>query len=165
MSKSNESIPWVVGETIESVGASVVEVEPNTRQPTLTYHIHLASGATLDLLPENLVRGDRKGALDAFARLQVIDGTDSVRGETIVAAVARNLALDPPNSDEGNQAGVQQVALLLSSGRMVMNAYQCGGGTVLHIESVRGFEKHIGTGWRDRWSGEAVTLEELSPAP
>jgi hypothetical protein len=155
----------IVGSRIEKVGASVVGTHPDTGHKSFRLSIELSSGLIVDLLPDDLALAvDCPNGIQASA-LQVIDGRPTIAGERIVAVVTQDLRGPAAFMATAHGNLPQQLALLLSSGRLAMNVYRCGGGNVLHLESAPGIVTHFGEDWHDAWTGDDVSVEELASIP
>jgi hypothetical protein len=150
----------VIGQRIRTVTSRVTGVHPDTHKETFRYLIQLSNGVTLDCLPGELSYGDYVHDDQNTPKLQVIDGLPELGDEEIAAIVTRIVAAPMRRSKDIHDVP-RYVALVFSSGRAAMNVYQCGGGSILHVESVSGLTRHFGMEWRDFWTDEILDLESL----
>ena len=81
--------------------------------------------------------------------VQIIEG--GYIGEIIKSIIYRSL-----NNSHLHDKKIFQYGLLLHSNRIIVNTYKCGGGSIMHIESLSGFIRHNGDEWKDYWTGENV---------
>jgi hypothetical protein len=140
-----------LGAKIESVSSAVTTVHPDTGQESLRFLVQLSNGMSIDLLPGDLVRCKKLPAKRNPAKLQIIDGVPTVDGDLVVGVLSR-ITVPPANLSRDVDLSVfRQVALVLSSGRAMVNLPRCGGSNVLHVESMDGFKQRFGSDWHDRW--------------
>jgi hypothetical protein len=148
----------VIGATIQEATGKVTGNEPNTRQETFDFFLTLADGRIVLLEPGSLSICDAIPKGSVSAKLQVIDGPSSLAGEAITDILlgdGPDFANSYTNLDASQQ---RQLALVLSSGRAVMNVFKCGGGNVLHTESLSGIQDNFGGSW-----SSAITNEHAEP--
>ena len=151
----------IVGHRIKSVDAILTGSNPHTGHGIHAYLLELNNGQTFELAPESLKRFDGRNVNRCVAEAQIIDGPPTIEGEIILAVATRSgTGMGVPVS-EAAETDFRQFALVLSSDRAALNVYRCGGGSILHIESTRGIERHLGGGWKDLWIGEQVALSSL----
>jgi hypothetical protein len=150
----------IIGKKIINVTSEVIEVEPNTGHEIFRFLIELSDSTVLDFLPGKIFFCDNFPKARNTAKFQIIDGAPDINGEEIVTVVTRNLgsSIDASN---GNYDVLQDVALILSSGRAALNVYLCGGGSILHVESINGLIRHIGNDWHDFWTHESIELKRF----
>ena len=145
----------VIGKRMERVTSMITETHPNTGDPIFRFFLHLSNNVIVDLLFGEIRFCEDIPADVKTAQLRVMDGAPSIDGEEIVAVIEQGLPRD--NSDNTPR----QLAIILSSGRAAMNVYLCGGGNVLHVESVYGLIRYNGKEWSDLWSNERVEVDRF----
>jgi hypothetical protein len=135
---------------IKKVGCLEVSQHEHTGKWIYSYFIYLTNGKIIRLEPTtiSLVNEDYiKGLIDDFPS-QVIDGNSNLIGESIKSIIFHSIDLKEPTEDD-----IKLYGLLLSSGRVMANVYQAGGGSTLHVESLKGFLRHNPGVWKKEWSG------------
>lgn len=151
----NNKIPKedVVNQQIENIVCLQAEQHEHTKRWTYSYLIVLGNGKTtlkLDTTSVNLILDQTNFNDSIEIPIQIVEG--GYRGEIVKAIIYRSF------KKENSKEDVFQYGLLLYSGKVAVNVYRGGGGSILHIETLSGFIQNIGGGWKDYWTGEIVII-------
>ncbi len=140
----------VLGHKISGLAAEVVSIEPNTKEKTFRFFVAVASGSVLVLDPSDAQVGRVFPEDGEDPAVRLVSGAHPV-GQKIVDIV-RNVSPSPE----------KQIAVLLESGSIAMNARLCGGASVLHVETCPDVVRIYGNDWVSEVSGAKRDL--TSPA-
>lgn len=154
--KRNVSESDIKDQPIEKFEYLEVEQHKHTGKWIYTYFIHLMNGKIISVEPTNISLVDnadlRNLKIKSDFPSQVIDGNSNLVGESIQTVISHLVPQEDSTKDSMTLYG-----LLVSSGRVVTNAYQAGGGSILHVESLKGFLRHIPGPWKNEWSGTELS--------
>lgn len=162
----------VIGSKISRVLKEATGADLETDLPTFRFLIHLSNGVMLEFFPGEIRQSNYLTVEDA-ANNESIDEQLSIVGEEIVgvatfmfgtssASSNEKVNTPPHHSADGLYDVPRHVALILSSGRVIINMYMCGGVSELHVGSVEGLTKHFAKPWRDYWTDEILERNKLT---
>lgn len=158
MSTPSISRSDILEQVIRRVRAAPVQTHRHTGHVIFDYLVELGSGDVVVLTPSTIGLWIPSDVALVAPRMQVMSGAPSIEGTEVAGVVIRDSADGPKALRDREQSDFRQVALNLSDGRTIANVYLAGGGSVLHVESGEGVERHVGDGWRDFWTGEPTRL-------
>ena len=133
-------ISKLIGKKIVDITLNIVDVEPNTKAELKAFVFEVSSGEFFTLSVSGIESASERSAEITEKDIQAINCTSSVYDDPILNILVRdksNIHGDAPNT----------YAVQLESGKCVVNIMQCGGGSILHIEDLKGFLAHNPGDW------------------
>ena len=122
---------------ITEVSSIVTDIHKDTHRKFFDYYFRFADDTRLLLTPVSWrIVNTVPDSLDADIDVQYIENGTSLVGDAVSGVLTNKV------DDKWTL-----VALTLVSGRVASNVYRCGGGTILHVESVDGFRRHMPGDW------------------